>query len=384
MIIKDALDRYAARPTKMSETDRSQTIGASEIGQCSRRVWYLKVEVDPQTAIARDEEFSDEWGARQRGITFEDHFWVPAMRKRFGDRLLFAGRAQSTLADGYLSATPDGLVVDLTEDEQRAIGIIAADQAALLGSAACVMVECKTIDPRTNLFEAKDENVYQTQVQMGLMRLCSPYKPTHSVISYTDASWWNIVQEYVVPFDVDVFENARVRALKIMTANSAADLKPEGWIAGGRECKHCPFTRACGIERKNVPFTTESTKAMLERIGSQFVAEATDLALQVRLHERERDNAEVLMREAQETLKERMRSRNIRSIPGVVTWSPVKGRAGYDNAAIREAAVAAGVDVEQFATEGEPGERLTIRVASPSEDASSLPPKQQATSRRAG
>lgn len=372
MIIKNALDEHAAKSETVFKTDRTQTIGASEIGQCSRKVWYLKNEVDQRLGITRDPEHSDEWGARQRGIVFENFFWVPAMQRKFGERFKYGGVEQETFVDGYLSATPDGMLIDLTDEECVEIGEFANE----------VMVECKTIDPRTNLLEAKDENVYQTQVQMGLARLCTPYRPTCSIISYTDASWWNIVKEYVIPFNEEVFEGAKRRAVKIMTADSAADLKPEGWIAGGRECKNCPFTRACGIERRAIPYTEENTKDMLDRIGPQFVAEVTDIAWQVLAHERFRDNSEALMRDAQEELKERMRARGIRGIPGVVTWSPVKGRAGYDNKAIREAAAAAGVDVEQFATEGEPGERLTIRVAST--DASPLPPKQQAAKRKAG
>jgi hypothetical protein len=272
------------------------------------------------------------------------------MHARFGKHLLFAGKKQQTFINGFLSATPDGMLVNLAENMQRAIGVTATD---------CVMVECKTIDPRTNLIEAKDENVYQTHVQMGLVRELTPYKPTHSVISYTDASWWHEVKEFVVAFDPAVYANAKARALQVMTGDAADELKPEGWIAGGHECRYCPFTKACGIERRNLPFGDEA------EIDPQFAAEMRDLALEARQHEAERDAAERALRLAQEKIKARLREKGVRRIPGVVAWSSVKGRAGYDNKAIQAAAKDAGIDIKQFATEGKPGDRLTISVASP-------------------
>ena len=54
----------------------------------------------------------DVWGATLRGRLFEDHFWVPALRACYGAKLLFAGDQQQTFVSGFLSATPDGLLID--------------------------------------------------------------------------------------------------------------------------------------------------------------------------------------------------------------------------------------------------------------------------------
>lgn len=342
-LVAKALNEYAAVKNKVWATDRSQTVGASEVGQCARKVFWLKNEGDAAHAAPRDPDYVDGWGARMRGTVYEDSFWEPALRLRYGPRLKFAGREQRTFVQGFLSATPDGLLTNMEPDQVAP------------GSGEHITVECKTADPRTNLSEAKAENVYQTHVQMGLIRETTDYRPTHSILSYTDASFWNEVREFVIEFDPKVFAAAQARATKIMTATDAGELRPEGWIAGGRECEYCPFTRACGIQRRSVP---EKQVAA----DPQFVAEMADLARAAKEQEAARDAAETRLRELQQDIRDRLRAKQVRKLPGLLTWSSVKGRPSYDNKGIREAAIAAGVDVARFETVGEPTDRLVIQA----------------------
>ena len=80
-LVAKALHAYADQsPTKFDRNERLQTVGASEVGQCERKIFWLKNEGDPTHGVARDEGFVDTWGARARGTVFEDRFWVPAMR----------------------------------------------------------------------------------------------------------------------------------------------------------------------------------------------------------------------------------------------------------------------------------------------------------------
>ena len=58
--------------------------------------------------------------------------------------------------------------------------------------------------------------------------------------------------------------------MMIMTATEPP--APEGWIAGGAECRYCPFTIACGVERRNLPFQDND-------VDPQFAAEMKDAAL---------------------------------------------------------------------------------------------------------
>lgn len=342
-MIKSALNSYAANMDRVWASDRSQTVGASDVGQCARKVFWSKNEGDPQYGAPRDPDYVDGWGAKVRGSFYENHFWVPAMRTAYGDRLLFAGTEQKTFVSGFLSATPDGLLIGLQPNEVAP------------GSGTEVCTECKTVDPRTNLTEAKVENVFQTHIQMGLIRELTPYKPTHSILSYTDASFWSEIKEFVIPFDEQVYEAGKARAAQIMTATSAAELKPEGWIAGGKDCEYCPFTKACGITRRSVPETDAKP-------DPQFVAEMADLAIAIKSLEGRRDDADEQVRELQQQMRDRLREHEVRKIPGVVSWSNVKGRQSYNNKAIQQAAIAAGVDIEQFSTVGEPTDRLTIQL----------------------
>lgn len=343
-MIREILNKYANTQDKTWAHDRSQTVGASEVGQCARKVYWTKNEGDQQYGAARDTDYNDGWGARLRGTIMENELWFPAMRAQFGDRLLMAGPDQQTLVSGFLSATPDGLVTELQAGEHPA-----------LPAGTCVTTECKTADPRTNLAEAKTENVYQTHVQMGLIRELTPFQPTHSILSYIDASFWNEVVEFVIPFSPSVYETAKRRAAQIMTATEPGELKPEGWIAGGRDCEYCPFTKACGIQRRSVPDTNAAA-------DPQFAAEMADLALTAKRWETARDEAETKLRETQQSIRDRLRTKGVRKIPGIVNWSYVKGRVAYDNKAIREAAAQAGIDIEQFSTVGEATDRLTISV----------------------
>lgn len=333
-LIATVLDNYAKTQDRLWSHDRSQTVGASEVGQCARKVFWIKNEGDRQYGAPRDPDHKDTWGARMRGSVYENEVWYPALKAHFGETLHFAGPHQQTFVSGFLSATPDGMVA--TDND-------------------CFMCECKTADPRTNLTEAKAENVFQTHVQMGIVRELTQFKPTRSLLSYTDASFWNEVTEFTIPFDAKVYEHAKVRAATIMTATEPSELKPEGWIAGGRECEYCPFTKACGIQRRSVPESDAKP-------DPQFAAEMADLASAAKKWELARDEADIKVRELQQDIRDRLRNKGIRKVPGIVNWSYVKGRVGYDNRAIREAAQASGIDIEQFSTVGEATDRLTISV----------------------
>jgi hypothetical protein len=346
-MIFETLSAYADTRRAPNER-RASTVGASEIGQCARKTFYLK-----RGDTERDPGHTDGWGATLRGSVIEREFWLPALRARFGDKLKFAGEQQKTFALGFLSATPDGLLIGLPRDTVAELGV------PDLGETGALVVEGKTLDPRARLDGPRPEHVYQAQVQLGLLRELTEHRPQFALISYVDASFWDNVAEFVVAFDPAIYANAKARAAKVLTATAAAELSPEGWITGGHECERCPFTKACGIERRAMPSATTAAA------DPQFVAEIRDLALAYKACQGEVDTATGRLREAQYEIRERLRAKDLRRVVGddfSVTWSPVKGRQGFDVKALSAAATAAGVDVTKFETIGEASDRLDVRV----------------------
>ena len=62
-IVSKALDVYATSNIKPFLSDRMSTVGASEIGQCIRKVFWLKNEDDAQLhRVPRDDEYTDDLG----------------------------------------------------------------------------------------------------------------------------------------------------------------------------------------------------------------------------------------------------------------------------------------------------------------------------------
>lgn len=348
-IVKDAFDKHARTVKRGFKKDREKTVGASEIGLCARRTWYAKHSAD------YDEDYADGWGAAKRGSVFETRFFVPAMRKHYGSKLLFTGGNQERYVHKTLSATPDALLIDQPRD------LLANLMVPDIGPSKCVVIDCKTIDPRINLSDPKPEHVFQIIVQLGLVRMKTKYKPDYGVLVYTNASFFDDTVEFVVPYNDAIFEQAKRRANQIIISSTANDLKPEGWIAGGNECKYCPYARACAELRGDVPDAAKKDS----KVDPQVLAELIDLAHDERKFREASDSYKASQLEVQEKIKQRLKEKGLIGIKSReinITWFVVKGRLSYDMPAIKAAAAAAGVDLQQYETVGERTDRLLITV----------------------
>jgi hypothetical protein len=219
------------------------------------------------------------------------------------------------------------------------------------------MIEGKTVDPRTNLVEAREAHIFQAQTQLGLVRELTPYKPDYSLITYTDASFWSEVDEFVIQFDPVLYQRAKDRADNIMKAKDGKQLKPEGWIGGGKQCQFCPFTKACGVIRRGVPYGTKQA-------SPQLVAEITDMAKEANSITLKMQKENNRFRDLQDDIKNRLRDKGVRRIPNVVNWYSVAAPTKYHNKELRNAFVELGGDLEDFSYEGQETDRLVI-AASP-------------------
>jgi CRISPR/Cas system-associated exonuclease Cas4 (RecB family) len=308
-----------------------------------------------QTFDPKHAEDPGSWGAARRGSTFESHFWLPAMRRAYGDKLLFTGGRQLTMVHGDLRATPDGLLIEQPRNVLKDLGV------PDIGPSQCVVVECKTIDPRIKLAEAKPEHVFQAQIQLGLFRRTTAYRPDVAVISYTNASFFDDIVEFVVAYDDAVFEQGRRRAATIKQSTDPAQLKPEGWIGGGAECKYCPFVTPCTAIRTGHEMPVESDNT----VDPVWLVKITDLAKRERQIATRISGDTEIQRNMQHELKELLKQAGLRQVAGHgvrIVWSPVKGRPSYDWPALREAATKLGLDIQRYETVGEPTDRLQITV----------------------
>lgn len=347
-MIRDALNAYAALSGREWDSDRSQTVGASEIGQCARKVAFTKASVDPSADVHQDSEYEDGWGARKRGSIIEDHLFVPAVLTRWGDKALFVGPEQRTFVSGFVSATPDGLLVDIETSSLHHLGI---DDCG-----TCIDLDCKSVDPRTKLEGPKPEHVFQVQVQMGLIQETTNHRPKWALLTYIDASFLDNVREFPIRFDPVVYATAKDRARQIMTAKHPTDLRPEGVIAGGRECDFCPFTGPCGTARAaRVPAAAATIDPVLaERI--------TTRAQLVKIKQAGIKAEESEIGHLQQSIRDDLQAAGSKSLPGIVQWASVKGREKWDVDGLTKAATAAGIDVATFKSVGPPSDRLTISL----------------------
>jgi hypothetical protein len=308
-------------------------------------VWFAK------QGGAHDPGYADTWGATLRGSIIEQVFWAPALRAHFGKDLKFIGDRQRQFKRGFISATPDALLTNAARNILAPLGIpdIGSD---------CLLLECKSVDPRVKLDAPKPEHRYQIIVQLGVMRDTTEYQPAFGLLTYIDASFWDTITEFAIGFDPAIYANAKARATKVLTARAASELPPEGWIAGGKECERCPFTRACGIKRRAMPNDEDYA-------DPQFTTEMRALAVTYKARQANVTAAEARLRESHHEIKERLRDKKLRQVAGDdfhIIWTPVRGRKGLDTEALSAAAAAAGVDVETFKTSGTPGDRLDVRV----------------------
>jgi CRISPR/Cas system-associated exonuclease Cas4 (RecB family) len=354
MIIKPALRAHAlrrnARVSKAQRATWPHYVGASEIGSCLRRIGYSK------SLVPKGEE---SWGAAQRGATFEESFWVPAMRAHYGKNLLYAGKQQKSLLYGKLRATPDGLLIKQPRNALKLLGV------PNIGKSGEIVLDCKTLDPRINLAVPKPEHEFQIQTQLALLRKTTKHRPDYGVLSYVNASFYDDVVEFAIKYDAKVFEQAKARAAAVMAAKQLGDLAPEGWIAGGHECEYCPFAEPCRALRGDVPVVNKLSPP--NNINHGLLEKIIALAQEERRYHTIAGGAEDKQRKIQYEIKELLRAHGLNRIAHeniVIIWSPVKGRPALDMPALKLAAMKCGFDIQPFETVGQPTDRLVVTIKS--------------------
>jgi hypothetical protein len=342
---------------KTWQHDRSKSVGASEVFGCLRKAHFKKFDYE------KDPDHEDRWGALRRGDTMENHFVEPAMKwllENMTDagQLLFSGTDQKTFIEGYLSATPDGLAIDVDSDSLAEYAVPDLANGLEGRQYGCFVFEIKSIDPRVNLKEEKFVHRGQVMAQMGLIREKTAWKPQYAMICYVDCSFYDEIEVFIVPFDQRVYDIAKLRAKQVF--ESAVDeLQAEGKIDGG--CQYCEFTIACARVNKEATPTKErgGREANHGNVKPELIKEFDDLVTKERAASSAKKVAEVEHKAATEDLKAWFRNTGFyRAVSGDVTVSLswIKGRKSLDKSAL----IADGIDPEMYMKEGEGYDRLNI------------------------
>lgn len=283
-------------PRPLSD-DRSQTVGASEIGQCARRTWFTKHGTEPEREVPT--------GYAERGHAVEA--WAMEKLREAGAPIQ---SVQRRFTSGFLSCT-----VDLTLHGEP--------------------VDLKSIDPRVTRLP-KPAHVLQAQAQAGLLGAARGH------LCYIDCSDFGRVVEFSFDADPVLFASLQTRAREIMTGPMPP---PEGRIAGGDECEHCPFWSAC----LGPPVDGKGHLAAGER------AQLEELAEQVRAAKADAKAAEGRTAAAKEAIREILRAADVRSVPKLVRIHRT-ARTQLDT----EALEAAGIDLTPYRRPGRVSEVVTV------------------------
>ena len=310
--------------------NRDAYLNASEAGTCIRKQWYQR--------NAKSKAAPQNWGYARRG-SHGERYLVEAMREAVestGDKFILAGDDQVTVRDEKLkiSATPDGL-------------ILYAD----LG----VVPEFKTIDPRTNRKNLpKAKHITQLEIGMALLAQEMPELPALTGrLIYMDASNYDDIVSFDVPFNENALKHAAKRASKLLRTKSAGPLDREGRANGGKECKtECPFKEHCGVDLADDAGRKRANRnSNLDGAASRFM---------------ELKDAEEDIKAEKAVLSEEIKSGLIsRGVNDVivgnisVNLAIAKGRESLNKKAVK----AAGIDLAPFTTVGSPTERLTVKRA---------------------
>lgn len=306
--------------------DRNAVLTASENLRCLRELKFSKT-------TPRE---SDKWGMAERGHAVEA--WVVEQLRRAMLLPMFAGDQQRSFLhdESGLSGTPDGLV---------------------LVDGKWILLEFKSVDPRTNL-EAmtapKPQHAAQVQQNMWLLAMHN-YSVEEAMILYVDASDFQRHKQFNVAYDGgETAQRAEIRAA-ILFDTDVMDLPAEGLTNNG--CTYCAFKEECsaiqvakGEKRKA---DKPSMPVFAPRGITESVREYGSIKEQIKALEARADDLAA-------TIKEYATGENqmvFDTAAYSVKVTEVAGRRTLDTAAYEKAT---GVSADGFYKVGKPSVRLEV------------------------
>lgn len=356
---EDLFDEHIASNQKTWKQDRRLTVGASECFGCIRKNWFTKR--GHEFGIEPDPYFEQSWGAMERGNIIENHYIVPAVEAglaRRGLKLIMAGDDQDTIIDDIHSATLDGLI--LTEDGAN----LPSDFLTYYGledftGEDSLVLEMKSFDPRLTLDHEKAVHRGQTQMQMGLIRETTQYKPNFAVLIYVNASWLDDIRIFVIPYSDEQYRMGRARNEKVFSAEKPAELPAEGKLDG--MCQYCPFEQTCKtVSVSRVPASRKAlTKKEIAEQDTQLISALEPIVDQRTRLKEIADETDRELEVVNEQIRQALIAHGESRVAGEswkISYTTQKGRKTIDKNKLIEA----GLDPEDFMSEGAGFEKLTV------------------------
>lgn len=360
--------QFVASNQKVWEHDRSQTVGASEVFGCHRQAFFKKRA--PELAEVND-EVDPEWGHTERGNLIENEFVVPCLRSMFGeDKCFMMGADQKTLVDGRLSATPDGVVVDLPQDALVNYGVpdigptghIATEVKSFGGEHAAPKKK-KVPDPNdpTKLivrYEPKVRHKGQNIVQMGLFKRKTNYQPDFGVVIYSNPVNLKDVRITTVQYEDSIYKRAKDRAEAVFDlTKKAEDFPAEGLL--NNDCQYCDFCNACNaVEMSRFPDKVVKTETLTPEQQKELEERARRVA-KLRKEAKELDERKKVEESALKDLMFDVGTTRASGTGWSASISKVNGRKSLDKDKLVETFE---FDVEDFQKEGNPYFQLRTKA----------------------
>lgn len=343
--------------------DRTKTVGSSEIGACARRVVYEK----RLGSKGYDKGYTDGGGYAVRGDILEDNLLVPLLQTAIKGQcpqasLIWAGQKEQRSLEAEpwkLSATPDGLIVNTPRHFLAKYGVTDT-------FSDCVSVEGKSFDPRKNTSEFPlQAHVDQLNVAMGLIRAEGKYMPLWGIIVYVNASDVSDIHVKPVRFDQQVFDDQKRRAIALMSAENPLLIRPEGKIAGGKECVFCPFQERCTgyshvVPKKKLEFEKLPPKLQTQLMSA--VGSIDNADRQIALLDAKREEARAVVKElltVGDTYSASGKLKDGRIFE--IRWRKTNGRTTYDMERLLTDFRELGGDPDLYTKKSKGGEQLTVK-----------------------
>jgi hypothetical protein len=224
MIIAARCSEAAARPFPSGVAagdDRTGFLNASEVGRCTRWLWYDKHGVVGET--------NHPYGVFDRGHAFEHWLttYLAAGLARAGNHLLYTGTKQKrlVLSNFRLAGTPDGLIKWSDETES--------------------VLEVKSHGAAYNYDNGPSEmHVRQTELNIELFHETTTHRPEEGIIIYGLAEDYGRLALHRVERRPAVFIEMLGKAVAAFDADSAAAVTAEGVVT--KQCVICPYRSRCG------------------------------------------------------------------------------------------------------------------------------------------